>query len=108
MSIFETAPEPKFPLARHRVLSSTAGVRVSPICFGRDELSSAWSGFQTHHNFHKLTSLSFRKDFMGKAMILAIFLILSSSKAGISLILRTSINWRNPRRLSETEWRSVV
>ncbi|CZR57761.1 related to voltage-gated shaker-like K+ channel, subunit beta/KCNAB [Phialocephala subalpina] len=32
MSIFQTAPQPKSLLARHRVLSPTAGVRVSPIC----------------------------------------------------------------------------
>ncbi|KAM0330082.1 hypothetical protein ACHAQA_004253 [Verticillium albo-atrum] len=44
-SMFQPAPEPKTELGRYRVLSSTAGVRVSPLCLGAMSIGGAWSGF---------------------------------------------------------------
>ncbi|TQN65790.1 putative aryl-alcohol dehydrogenase AAD14 [Colletotrichum shisoi] len=44
-SMFEPAPEPKTELGRYRVLSTTAGVRVSPLCLGAMSIGSAWSSF---------------------------------------------------------------
>lgn len=43
MSIFSPAPEPKTLLGRHRVLSPSAGVRVSPLQLGAMSIGSAWS-----------------------------------------------------------------
>ncbi|KAM0287805.1 hypothetical protein ACHAQH_000337 [Verticillium albo-atrum] len=42
-SMFQPAPEPKTELGRYRVLSSTAGVRVSPLCLGAMSIGEAWS-----------------------------------------------------------------
>ncbi|KAK1987072.1 aldo/keto reductase [Colletotrichum cereale] len=44
-SVFAAAPEPKTELGRYRVLSTTAGVRVSPLCLGAMSIGSAWSSF---------------------------------------------------------------
>ncbi len=41
---FKPAPEPPTELGRYRVLSSTAGVRVSPLCLGAMSIGDAWSG----------------------------------------------------------------
>ncbi|KIX92907.1 uncharacterized protein Z520_11383 [Fonsecaea multimorphosa CBS 102226] len=38
------APEPPTELGRYRVLSSTAGVRVSPLCLGALSIGNAWQG----------------------------------------------------------------
>ncbi|KAJ5824850.1 Aryl-alcohol dehydrogenase (AAD) [Penicillium robsamsonii] len=43
--IFSPAPEPTTPLGRYRVLSSTAGVRVSPLQLGAMSIGDAWSQF---------------------------------------------------------------
>lgn len=40
--IFKPAPEPATPLGRHRILSPTAGVRVSPLCLGAMSIGEAW------------------------------------------------------------------
>jgi aryl-alcohol dehydrogenase-like predicted oxidoreductase len=45
MSLFQPAPEPVSELARYRILSSTAGIRVSPFQLGAMSLGNAWSGF---------------------------------------------------------------
>jgi len=45
MSLFEPAPEPKTELGRYRVLSSTAGVRASPLQLGAMSIGDAWSSF---------------------------------------------------------------
>lgn len=45
MAMFQPAPEPKTELGRYRVLSSTAGVRVSPLCLGAMSIGEAWSEF---------------------------------------------------------------
>ncbi|KAL8677171.1 MAG: hypothetical protein Q9186_006374 [Xanthomendoza sp. 1 TL-2023] len=42
MSIFPTAPKPKSLLGYHRILSPTAGLRVSPICLGAMNFGNAW------------------------------------------------------------------
>ena len=42
MSIFQPAPEPKSALGYHRILSPTAGVRVSPLCLGAMNFGDAW------------------------------------------------------------------
>jgi len=43
--IFQPAPEPKTELGRFRILSSTAGVRVSPLQLGAMSIGDAWSQF---------------------------------------------------------------
>lgn len=43
--MFAPAPEPKTPLGRYRVLSSTAGIRVSPLQLGAMSIGDAWNGF---------------------------------------------------------------
>ena len=40
---FAPAPEPPTELGRYRVLSSTAGVRVSPLCLGAMSIGDAWA-----------------------------------------------------------------
>ncbi|KAH9844970.1 putative aryl-alcohol dehydrogenase AAD14, partial [Teratosphaeria destructans] len=42
MGLFDPAPEPKTPLGRYRILSSTAGVRVSPLQLGAMSIGDAW------------------------------------------------------------------
>ncbi|OCT46475.1 putative aryl-alcohol dehydrogenase AAD14 [Cladophialophora carrionii] len=44
-TIFAPAPEPPTELGRYRILSSTAGVRVSPLCLGAMSIGDAWSDF---------------------------------------------------------------
>jgi len=44
MSLFEPAPEPPTSLGRYRVLSKTAGIRVSPLQLGAMSLGKAWEG----------------------------------------------------------------
>lgn len=44
-TLFAPAPEPATPLGRYRILSSTAGVRVSPLQLGGMSIGDAWSGF---------------------------------------------------------------
>ncbi|KAF4978275.1 hypothetical protein FZEAL_5313 [Fusarium zealandicum] len=39
------APEPKSPLARYRLLSPTAAVRVSPLCLGAMNFGNAWKDY---------------------------------------------------------------
>lgn len=42
---FPRAPTPKSLLGYHRILSPTAGVRVSPLCLGAMNFGNAWEGF---------------------------------------------------------------
>ena len=42
MSPFGDIPKPKSLLDFHRVLSPTAGVRVSPLCLGACNFGEAW------------------------------------------------------------------
>jgi aryl-alcohol dehydrogenase-like predicted oxidoreductase len=42
MSLFQPAPEPPTSLGRYRVLSKTAGIRVSPLQLGAMSLGEAW------------------------------------------------------------------
>ncbi|CAI5204171.1 BTE_HP_G0004980.mRNA.1.CDS.1 [Saccharomyces cerevisiae] len=42
---FGPAPEPPTELGRLRVLSKTAGIRVSPLILGGMSIGDAWSGF---------------------------------------------------------------
>ncbi|KAI0459518.1 aldo/keto reductase [Xylaria acuta] len=42
MSWLPTAPPPKSPLARYRILSPTASVRVSPLCLGGMNFGDSW------------------------------------------------------------------
>jgi aryl-alcohol dehydrogenase-like predicted oxidoreductase len=41
--LFGPCPEPATELGRYRILASTAGVRVSPLCLGAMSLGTAWS-----------------------------------------------------------------
>lgn len=43
--IFGPAPEPPTELGRYRILSSTAGIRVSPLQLGAMSIGDAWNGF---------------------------------------------------------------
>ncbi|KAI5194772.1 putative aryl-alcohol dehydrogenase Aad14 [Aureobasidium subglaciale] len=45
MSLFEPAPEPATELGRLRILSSTAGIRVSPLQLGAMSIGDSWSEF---------------------------------------------------------------
>ncbi|KAL4796666.1 NADP-dependent oxidoreductase domain-containing protein [Aspergillus venezuelensis] len=45
MGFYDPAPEPKSALGYHRVLSSTAGVKVSPLCLGSMNFGTAWQDF---------------------------------------------------------------
>jgi len=45
MSLFQPAPEPKTELGRYRILSPTAGIRVSPLQLGAMSIGDAWSSF---------------------------------------------------------------
>ncbi|KAI0387985.1 norsolorinic acid reductase [Hypomontagnella monticulosa] len=45
MSALAMAPPPKSPLARYRMLSPTAAVRVSPLCLGAMNFGTAWKEF---------------------------------------------------------------
>ena len=42
---FQQAEKPKSLLGYHRILSPTAGVRVSPLCLGAMNFGDAWKGF---------------------------------------------------------------
>lgn len=44
MSLFPLAAKPKSLLGYHRILSPTAGVRVSPLCLGAMNFGDAWKG----------------------------------------------------------------
>lgn len=48
--MFEPAPAPNTELGRYRVLSSTAGVRVSPLQLGAMSIGEAWSSFMGSMN----------------------------------------------------------
>jgi aryl-alcohol dehydrogenase-like predicted oxidoreductase len=43
--LFQPAPEPPTELGRYRILSSTAGIRVSPLQLGAMSIGDAWSDF---------------------------------------------------------------
>ncbi|OTB06515.1 hypothetical protein M426DRAFT_318919 [Hypoxylon sp. CI-4A] len=45
MAPLPMAPPPKSPLARYRILSPTASVRVSPICLGAMNFGNAWADY---------------------------------------------------------------
>ncbi|KAL2809386.1 NADP-dependent oxidoreductase domain-containing protein [Aspergillus granulosus] len=45
MSFLQVAPQPVTPLGRLRILSSTAGVRVSPLQLGGMSIGDSWSSF---------------------------------------------------------------
>ena len=42
MSLWASAPEPESPLARYRILSPLAGVRVSPLQLGAMSIGDKW------------------------------------------------------------------
>lgn len=44
MSLFPQAPKPASALGYYRLLSPTAGVRVSPLCLGAMSFGDAWKG----------------------------------------------------------------
>ncbi|CAI5020421.1 AVN_HP_G0099620.mRNA.1.CDS.1 [Saccharomyces cerevisiae] len=48
--LFKPAPEPATELGRLRVLSKTAGIRVSPLILGGASIGDAWSGFMGSMN----------------------------------------------------------
>ncbi|CAI4298077.1 AEH_G0006740.mRNA.1.CDS.1 [Saccharomyces cerevisiae] len=48
--LFKPAPEPATELGRLRVLSKTAGIRVSPLILGGASLGDAWAAFMGSMN----------------------------------------------------------
>ncbi|KAI9041343.1 aldo/keto reductase [Aspergillus affinis] len=50
MSIFAPAPKPPTLLGYHRVLSPSAGVKVSPLCIGAMNFGDAWKEFMGECN----------------------------------------------------------
>ena len=48
--LFKPAPEPPTELGRYRILSSTAGIRVSPLQLGAMSIGDAWNGFMGSMN----------------------------------------------------------
>ena len=50
MEHFQPAPEPPTELGRYRVLCSTAGVRVSPLCLGAMSIGEAWNSWMGSMN----------------------------------------------------------
>lgn len=49
-SLFKSAPQPATELGRYRILSSTAGVRVSPLQLGAMSIGEAWKDFMGSMN----------------------------------------------------------
>lgn len=49
-SFYTPAPEPASKLGYYRVLSSRAGVRVSPFCLGTMGLGEKWAGISGNMN----------------------------------------------------------
>ncbi|WWC92524.1 uncharacterized protein L201_007483 [Kwoniella dendrophila CBS 6074] len=45
LGIFPPAEEPKTELGRYRILSPSAGIRVSPLCLGAMSIGDQWTGF---------------------------------------------------------------
>jgi hypothetical protein len=45
LDLFPVGPEPQTELARYRILSPKAGVRVSPLCLGAMSLGDQWTGW---------------------------------------------------------------
>ena len=64
MGLFDPAPEPPSELGRYRVLSSTAGVRVSPLQLGAMSIGDAWTeimGSMSKEQSFKLLDAYFEK-----------------------------------------------
>lgn len=49
-SLFAPAPAPPTALGKHRVLSPTAAIRVSPLCLGAMNFGDAWKDFMGECN----------------------------------------------------------
>lgn len=47
---FNQVPKPKTNLGYHRILSPSAGLRVSPLCLGAMNFGDAWKGFMGECN----------------------------------------------------------
>jgi hypothetical protein len=45
INVLPPAPPAQSPLARYRLLSPTASVRVSPLCLGGMSLGDAWKDY---------------------------------------------------------------
>jgi hypothetical protein len=58
--MFIPAPEPETELGRYRVLSRTAGVRVSPLQLGAMSIGDAWAKFMGSMDRAQSFSKSFR------------------------------------------------
>ena len=48
--LFKPAPEPPTALGKHRILSPTAAIRVSPLCLGAMNFGDAWKEFMGECN----------------------------------------------------------
>lgn len=48
--LFKPAPEPPTELGRYRVMSTTAGIRVSPLQLGAMSIGNAWEDFMGSMN----------------------------------------------------------
>ncbi|KAL9631362.1 MAG: hypothetical protein Q9204_004264, partial [Flavoplaca sp. TL-2023a] len=87
MAPFPPAPKPKSLLGYHRILSPTAGVRVSPLCLGAMNFGDAW------------------KQYMGECSKETVFSILDYFHSSGGNFIDTSNNYQHEQ--SETwigEW----
>lgn len=66
MAPFPTAPAPKTALGYHRILSPSAGVRVSPLCLGAMNFGNAWYRTFYTTNCEPLLIFISREAMMGK------------------------------------------
>ncbi|KAM0282667.1 hypothetical protein ACHAQH_002864 [Verticillium albo-atrum] len=57
MSALPMAPPPKSALARYRILSPTASVRVSPLCLGAMNFGDAWKGYMGTCDQHTVENI---------------------------------------------------
>ena len=76
------APEPKTELGRYRILSPTAGVRVSPLQLGAMSIGEAWAKFMGSMD----KAQSFSKSFLGFlqicVVVVAVKVLVASPREG--------------------------
>ncbi|CAD6584714.1 MAG: hypothetical protein TREMPRED_003940 [Tremellales sp. Tagirdzhanova-0007] len=65
LALFPRAPEPKTELGRYRILSPTAGVRVSPICLGSMSVGDQWTSFMGGKAMDQAQSEEYLDEFYG-------------------------------------------
>jgi aryl-alcohol dehydrogenase-like predicted oxidoreductase len=62
--LFGSVPPPKTELSRYRLLSPSAGIRVSPICLGAMSLGDQWTGYMGGKGLNQAKSEEFLDAFV--------------------------------------------